>query len=106
MFDVGFSELCMLGLVTLLVVGPEKLPQVARVAGFWLGKARAFAASAKAELKEELQAEEMRQLLREQDQSLRHFQQELGERLDAVQPARPAESSGDRTARAADFPGE
>ena len=38
MFDVGFSELVMVGLVSLLVIGPERLPKVARVAGFGLAK--------------------------------------------------------------------
>ncbi len=66
MFDVGFSELCLIGLVSLLVIGPEKLPQVARVVGFWLGKTRTMVASVKEEIKLELQAEEMRQIFKEQ----------------------------------------
>jgi len=66
MFDVGFWELCLVGLVSLLVIGPEKLPAAARVAGFWLGKTRNMVASVKAEIKEELQAEEMRQIFKEQ----------------------------------------
>jgi len=66
MFDVGFWELCLIGLVSLLVIGPEKLPKAARVAGFWVGKTRNMVASVKAEIKEELQAEEMRQILKEQ----------------------------------------
>lgn len=66
MFDVGFWELCLVGLVSLLVIGPEKLPAAARVAGFWVGKTRNIVASVKAEIKEELQAEEMRQIFKEQ----------------------------------------
>ena len=66
MFDVGFWELCMIGLVSLLVIGPEKLPKAARVAGFWIGKTRNMVASVKMEIKEELQAEEMRQIIKEQ----------------------------------------
>lgn len=66
MFDVGFSELCMVALVALLVIGPERLPKVARLTGFWLGKTRNMIASVKAEINAELQAEEMRQLLKEQ----------------------------------------
>jgi hypothetical protein len=38
MFDAGYSELVMVGLVALLVTGPERLPKTARLAGFWLGK--------------------------------------------------------------------
>lgn len=65
MFDVGFSELLMVGLVALLVIGPEKLPKAARIAGFWLGKARGTMTSVKAEIQRELHAEEMRQLLQQ-----------------------------------------
>ncbi len=66
MFDIGFWELCLVGLVSLLVIGPERLPKAARIAGFWLGKTRNMVASVKTEIKEELQAEEMRQILKEQ----------------------------------------
>lgn len=79
MFEVGFSELCMVALVALLVIGPERLPKVARLAGFWLGKTRAMVANVKAEISAELQAEEMRQLLQEHANSeeLRQMQDEL-----------------------------
>lgn len=63
MFDVGFWELCLIGLVSLIVIGPEKLPKVARIAGFWIGKTKNMVASVKSEIKEELQEEEMRQML-------------------------------------------
>jgi sec-independent protein translocase protein TatB len=66
MFDVGFSELVMVALIALLVIGPERLPKAARIAGWWLGKARTTIASVKAEIKQELHAEEMRQLLEQQ----------------------------------------
>jgi len=65
MFEVGFSELGMVALVALLVIGPERLPKAARIAGFWLGKARNMIALVKEEISDELQAEEMRQLLAE-----------------------------------------
>jgi len=63
MFDVGFSELMMVGLVALLVIGPERLPKAARLAGFWLGKARSTAHTLKAEVSQALYAEELRQQL-------------------------------------------
>lgn len=67
MFEVGFSELLMVGLVALLVIGPEKLPKVARIAGFWLGKSRQTIALLQAEIKQELYADEMRQLMSQQN---------------------------------------
>mgnify|MGYP000064092068 CR=1 FL=1 len=83
MFDVGFWELCLVGLVSLLVIGPEKLPKAARVAGFWVGKTRNMVASVKAEIKEELQAEEMRQIIKEQTE-LEEFHNLLSEGSEVV----------------------
>ena len=66
MFDVGFWELCLVGLISLLAIGPERLPKAARIAGFWLGKSRQMIATVKQEIQLELREEEMRQLLQEQ----------------------------------------
>ena len=67
MFEVGFSELVMVGLVSLLVIGPERLPKVARLAGFWIGKMQQMVTSVKLEISQELHAEEIRQLLKENE---------------------------------------
>ena len=83
MFEIGFSELVMVGLVSLLVIGPERLPAVARIAGFWIGKARNIAASVKEEIKQELHAEELRQIFKEQAE-LQEFHAALNETTDAV----------------------
>ena len=64
MFEVGFSEILMVGLVALLVIGPEKLPKFARMTGFWVAKSRRMIANVKQEINEEFQAEELRQMLK------------------------------------------
>jgi len=66
MFDIGFWELTLIGLVSLLVIGPKRLPGVVRVVGFWMGKARRTVDSVKQEFKEELYAEDLRQTLAKQ----------------------------------------
>ena len=66
MFDIGFWELGLIGLISLLVIGPERLPKVARVVGFWMGRSRRMIHSMKQEISEELHAEEMRQILHQQ----------------------------------------
>ncbi|CAK0763903.1 Sec-independent protein translocase protein TatB [Gammaproteobacteria bacterium] len=66
MFEVGFWELVMVGVVALLVVGPERLPGLARSAGLWMGKARYFISSVKAEINREIKAEELRRIVEEQ----------------------------------------
>ena len=73
----------MVGLVSLLVIGPERLPKVARLAGFWIGKARNIAASVKEEIKQELHAEELRQIFKEQAE-LQEFHAALNETTEAV----------------------
>ena len=83
MFDIGFWEICLVSLVSLIVIGPEKLPKAARVAGFWVGKSRNMVASVKAEIKEELQAEEMRQILKQQS-GVEEVQKMLDEGTDTV----------------------
>jgi sec-independent protein translocase protein TatB len=63
MFDVGFWELALVGLICLIVVGPQRLPELVRVAGFWIGKARRTSATLKQEIRDELYAEELRQTI-------------------------------------------
>lgn len=65
MFDVGFSELFIIAVVALLVLGPERLPKAARLAGLWVRKARAQWYSVKSELERELAAEELKRALSE-----------------------------------------
>ena len=70
MFDSGFLEMLVIGVVALLVVGPERLPGLARKAGQLVGKARAFVNTTKADIEKELQAEEMKSMLSRQEQEI------------------------------------
>ena len=66
MFDVGFFELMLIGVVALVVVGPERLPRIARTAGLWLGKGRQFVNSVKSDIEQEIKADELKRILEEQ----------------------------------------
>ncbi len=66
MFDVGFWELVFLAIIALLVVGPERMPRIARAAGLWLGKMRGFVSSVKQDIDRELAAEELKAVLEKQ----------------------------------------
>ena len=66
MFEIGFWELVMVAVVALIVVGPEKLPGLARTAGFWLGKARRLVAEVKADEDREWQLDELKESGRQQ----------------------------------------
>jgi sec-independent protein translocase protein TatB len=69
MFDIGFWELLLIGLVALVVIGPERLPKVARVVGLWVGKARNTLGSVKAEIDRELKAQELKEIIDKQTRS-------------------------------------
>lgn len=70
MFDIGFLELLILGIVGLLVLGPERLPKAARTAGLWLGKIKRTVSGMQREISSQLEAEELRQKLKEQQSKL------------------------------------
>ncbi|AEG02923.1 Sec-independent protein translocase protein TatB [Methylomonas methanica] len=99
MFDVGFSELVMVGLIALLVIGPERLPKAARIAGYWLGKTRSAIANVKAEIKQELHAEEMRQLLNQQESIASELQQIASETETVVDDINNSIKIGDKTSQ-------
>ena len=67
MFDIGFWELGLIGVVALLVIGPERLPGVARSAGMWIGRVKRFVSTTQAEINQELgKADELKRLMEEQ----------------------------------------
>lgn len=69
MFDIGFWELLVIGVVALLVIGPERLPKVARTAGLWAGRARRFVSTVKADIDREIAADELKKALARQAES-------------------------------------
>lgn len=86
MFDVGFSELLVIAVVALLVLGPERLPRAARMAGLWVRRAKASWYSVKAELERELADEELKRSLKNATQDLR----DAGDALrDGLRPPSP-----------------
>ncbi|ERI50773.1 hypothetical protein N878_07870 [Pseudomonas sp. EGD-AK9] len=63
MFDIGFTELILIGVVALLVLGPERLPSAVRTAGLWIGQARRSFANIRSEVEREIGADEIRRQL-------------------------------------------
>src|SRR5438067_8423623 len=62
MFDIGFSELLVIGLVALIVIGPEKLPRVARTLGHLAGRLQRYVADVKADINREVELDELRKM--------------------------------------------
>lgn len=71
MFDVGFSELLIIAVVALLVLGPERLPKATRFAGLWVRKARAQWYSVKSEFEFEMAQEEMKKHLQDVENTIK-----------------------------------
>ena len=85
MFDIGFGELLLIGVVALVVLGPERLPKAARFAGLWVRRARNQWDSVKQELERELHAEELKRNLSDVRQSMQQAEQEMREGAQQVQ---------------------
>ena len=66
MFDIGFWELSIIGIVALLVIGPERLPAVARTVGKYVGRANRFVANIKNDISKELKDEDLKRILADQ----------------------------------------
>ena len=62
MFDIGFSELMVIGLVALIVIGPERLPRVARTLGHLAGRLQRYVADVKADINREVELDELRKM--------------------------------------------
>lgn len=81
MFDIGFSELLVIAVVALVVLGPERLPKAARFAGLWVRKARAQWYSVKSEFEREMAADEMRRSVGDPARDLREAMQDTTREL-------------------------
>lgn len=79
MFDMGFTELMIIGIVALIVIGPERLPGVARTAGKYLGKLRRFMTDVKADVESELRADELREMLSKQQDEIQSLKEVVGD---------------------------
>ncbi len=84
MFDIGFLEILIVGLVALLVVGPERLPGLAHTAGKWIGKGRRMIATVKLEIDKEIKAEELKEILAEQKRKMNPLEDLIEESSAAV----------------------
>lgn len=103
MFDVGFSEMLMIGIVALVVIGPERLPKVARTAGLLLGRMRRYVSDIKADINREMQLEELKQLKAEMQESAREFERSITSEMQELEQAAQSVIR-DQSQTAANFP--
>lgn len=104
MFDIGFSELMVIGLVALIVIGPERLPRVARTAGHLLGRLQRYVSDVKADINREIQLEELKKLQEQVANQARTMEQSVNEQLKSVETSLNdsiAQGLGEKSAAAA-----
>lgn len=85
MFDAGFLEMLIIGVIALLVVGPERLPGVAAKAGKMVGKMKAFIATTREDIEKELRAEELQNMLVKQKEEISELRDMMQSTKDDVQ---------------------
>jgi sec-independent protein translocase protein TatB len=85
MFDFGFTELVVIGLVALLVVGPERLPRVARTAGHLLGRLQGYVNNVKADLGRQMQLDDLKKLQDEMAQQARELESSVSANMRAAE---------------------
>ncbi len=84
MFDVGFWEILLIGVLALIVIGPERLPGAARQAGYFVGKARRYIEGVKNEVASELDVSEFKRMLHNQEVQINELQSQLKSGIDDV----------------------
>lgn len=94
MFDIAFTELLIIGVVALLVIGPERLPKVARTAGILFGRFQRYVSNVKSDIQREMDASELSKLKTEVQDAARSFEQSVNEQAREVESnARELEQS-------------
>lgn len=85
MFDIGFSELLVIALVALVVIGPERLPRVARTAGHLLGRLQRYVGDVKSDINREIQLDELKKMQQQVEDSARDLQSSVTQEFTSLE---------------------
>ncbi len=85
MFDIGFSELMVIAVVALVVIGPERLPRVARTAGHLMGRLQRYVNDVKADINREMELEELRKFKNEFEQTAQTVQSQVDSEINKTE---------------------
>lgn len=85
MFDIGFSELVVIGVVALIVIGPERLPKVARTVGHLLGRLQRYVNDVKSDINREMQLDELKKLQEQVTAQARDMERQVNDQLQSVE---------------------
>ena len=89
MFDVGFWEILFILVIALVIIGPERLPGAARKAGYFVGKARRYIEGVRSEVESELDINEFKRMLHNQEVQINELQQQLKTGVDEIKSDMP-----------------
>ncbi|MDQ2963314.1 MAG: Sec-independent protein translocase protein TatB [Pseudomonadota bacterium] len=124
MFDIGFSEIVVIGVVALIVIGPERLPKVARTLGHMFGRLQRYVNEVKADINREMELDELRKLqtevqsaardieqsvtqaTREMESGVRSVESQLNEAAGGASPGAPSEQATGSESAAAPGPAQ
>jgi sec-independent protein translocase protein TatB len=84
MFDIGFGEIFVIALVALIVIGPERLPKVARTLGHLMGRMQRYVNDVKADISREMELDELRKLQSTVEEAARSIEQSVHKEIDAT----------------------
>jgi sec-independent protein translocase protein TatB len=85
MFDVGFSEMVVIAVVALIVIGPERLPKVARTLGHLFGRMQRYVNDVKADIGREMELDELRKLQASVQEAARSIEQSVAKEVSATE---------------------
>src|SRR3982751_1567706 len=85
MFDIGFSELMVIAIVALIVIGPERLPKVARTLGHLFGRMQRYVNDVKADISREMELEELKKLQATMQDAARSFEHSVTQSMNATE---------------------
>jgi len=111
MFDISFTELIIIGVVALVVIGPERLPGVARTFGHLLGRAQRYVGDVKADIQREIQMDELKKLQADMTEAAQDIGGSIRQEVESarsafVSPAAAALAELDAAARQATVPAD
>jgi sec-independent protein translocase protein TatB len=102
MFDIGFAELIVIGIVGLLVIGPDRLPETIRTAALWFGRLKRGLSSARQEFEQQIGADDIRRELRNESimAELKKIEDDVGEIKENFDPKLTQDSNTKTTSSA------
>jgi sec-independent protein translocase protein TatB len=98
MFDIGFTELMVIALVALIVIGPERLPRVARTLGHLAGRLQRYVADVKADINREVELDELRSMRDSMQQAATGFESSVNSELQKTEAELNAAAEGKASA--------